>query len=183
MEILLHICCAPCATYSARHFGELGYQVRGFFFNPNIHPYGEYRRRLDTLTGYCNLAAIPLVVRDRYDPESYLREVMLTPGGRCAACYRLRLAETAREAARLEVPYFSTTLAVSPYQDHDLLRSAGEEAGRRHGAEFIYRDLRQGFGESVAESRQLGLYRQRYCGCLFSEWESYHGKSGRVSDA
>jgi predicted adenine nucleotide alpha hydrolase (AANH) superfamily ATPase len=173
MELLLHICCAPCATYGSERFRELGYSIHGFFHNPNIHPFSEYRRRLDTLRRFCLEEDITLLVSDGYDPEGYLRAILTDFDNRCRICYRLRLGETAIQAKKLGIPCFATTLSISPYQDRELLRREGQEAAGRHGVEFVYEDLRPGFRRSVDESRRLGLYRQGYCGCLFSEKERY----------
>lgn len=173
MKLLLHMCCAPCSTYSIEHFSRLGYDIHGYFYNPNIHPYKEFQRRRDTLKEFCQNAEIPLKVSDLYDLEDYLHTVMEDLTSRCRSCYRIRLEEAARQAATMNIPQFSTTLAISPYQDHELLRLEGEEAGRKHGVSFIYEDLRSGYRESVDISRKLGLYRQPYCGCIFSEKERY----------
>jgi epoxyqueuosine reductase len=174
MDLLLHMCCGPCSTYSVRHFREMGYTLSGYFFNPNIHPYREFSRRLETLKDFCSAAAVPLHVSDRYNLENYLQEVMRDLTDRCRSCYRIRLEETARKAAELGIPRFSTTLAISPYQDHDLLQAEGEKAGEKHGVRFVYEDLRPGFRESAEMSRAMALYRQPYCGCIFSEKERYY---------
>lgn len=122
---------------------------------------------------FCENEAIPLDSSDSYNLEDYLRTVMEDLTSRCRLCYRIRLEETARQASKMNIPQFSTTLAISPYQDHELLRIEGEEAGRKHGVSYIYEDLRSGYRESVELSRKLGLYRQPYCGCIFSEKERY----------
>ncbi|MBS4031359.1 MAG: epoxyqueuosine reductase QueH [Clostridiales bacterium] len=173
MKLLLHMCCAPCSTYSTGHFRRLGYDIHGYFYNPNIHPYKEFLRRRDALKEFCQNEDIPLDVSDSYDLEDYLHMVMEDMSSRCRYCYRIRLEEAAQQAAKMNIPWFSTTLAISPYQDHELLRLEGEEAGRKHGVSFIYEDLRPGYRESVEISRKLGIYRQPYCGCIFSEKERY----------
>jgi epoxyqueuosine reductase len=183
MNILLHMCCAPCTTYSAGRFRSLGYDIHGFFFNPNIHPYLEFVKRMQTLKNYCASESIPVIIDGDYELEQYLRAVLDSSKGRCRACYSLRLEQTAKTAASLGIPCFSTTLAISPYQDHELLQMEGEAAANRHSVEFIYEDLRPGYRESVSTSRQLGLYRQPYCGCVFSEKERYFKTPGRQSDA
>jgi predicted adenine nucleotide alpha hydrolase (AANH) superfamily ATPase len=172
MRLLLHICCAPCATYSLRRFHEQGYSVTGYYFNPNIHPHREYLRRLEALQGYCGTEGVCLLKRE-YDPETYFREATAHPDERCRYCYRLRLEETAREAAAAGYPNIATTLVLSPYQDHQALREEGEAAAARHGVRFIYEDLRPGFSESISISRRLQIYRQQYCGCFFSKKERF----------
>lgn len=176
--MLLHICCAPCATYSTERFRALGYNIYGFFYNPNIHPDWEYRRRLDTLRDYCRRVKIPLAVSTDYHAQEYLRQAPDNKESRCQSCYRLRLDRTAREAAKQGIPAFATTLAISPHQNQELLQMEGAEAGRRHGVLFVYLDLRPGYRQSVDESRRLGLYRQKYCGCLFSAGERSDKKPG-----
>ncbi len=173
MKLLLHMCCAPCSTYSTEHFRRLGYKIQGYFYNPNIHPYKEFQRRRDTLKDYCNNEGIQLEVCDSYDLEDYLHIVMKDMTSRCRSCYRIRLEGAARQAAKMDIPCFSTTLAISPYQNHELLCLEGEEAGKKYGVSFIYEDLRAGYRQSVDISRKLELYRQPYCGCIFSEKERY----------
>jgi epoxyqueuosine reductase len=174
MDLLLHMCCGPCSTYSSKRFRELGFTLTGYFDNPNIHPYQEFQRRLETLEQFCMLEAIPLHVSKQYNLESYLREIMAELENRCGQCYRIRLEATARKAAEQGISHFSTTLAVSPYQNHDLLQAEGLKAGQKYGVSFVYEDLRPGFRESAEMSRALGLYRQPYCGCIFSEKERYY---------
>jgi len=174
MKILLHICCAPCATYSVRHFQQQGYLVEGFFYNPNIHPYREFKRRLETLQNYCAAEKVPLLVREDYELEKYFSSVLACPPERCRLCCRLRLDEVARTAAERGYALFSTTLSISPYQNHEVLRQEGEAAASRYGLSFVYADLRSGYGESIDISRRLNLYRQPYCGCVFSERERFY---------
>lgn len=174
MDLLLHMCCGPCSTYSCKRFRELGYNLTGYFYNPNIHPYQEFQRRMEALQQFCEKAGVPLHVSSCYLLEDYLQTVMKDLPARCRHCYRFRLEEAARKAAELGIPRFSTTLAISPYQNHELLREEGERAAARHGVEFVYIDLRPGFRESAELSRTMGLYRQPYCGCIFSEKDRYY---------
>mgnify|MGYP000915483850 CR=1 FL=1 len=179
MKLLLHMCCGPCSTFSVKRFRELGYEIHGYFYNPNIHPYKEFKRRLETLEEFCRQAAVPLTAERRYELEKYLQSVMPELDNRCRFCYRLRLEAAAQKAAESGFQYFSTTLALSPYQDHDLLRQEGEAAAQKHGVEFLYEDLRPGYRESIELSKSMGLYRQPYCGCIFSEKERYY-REGKV---
>lgn len=167
------MCCGPCGTYSHKRFSELGFSVHGYFFNPNIHPYTEFRRRLRTLQDFCTALEMPLTVNTAYDLDSFLKNALSDPGNRCRTCYSLRLNETAKAAVETGYPCFSSTLAVSPYQNHEKLIQAGNEAAQKHGVDFIYEDLRSGYGESVEISKKMALYRQPYCGCIFSEKERY----------
>lgn len=179
MKLLLHLCCGPCATVSYIKYQEMGYDPVGYFYNPNIHPYREFKKRWETLEDYGDREGIPLVMDRRYRLEEFLQEVMVARGGesRCLTCYRLRLKEAARLARQEGIGFFSTSLSLSPYQDHGLLRQAGEEAAAVTGVSFLYEDLRPLFRESQRVSREMGLYRQPYCGCIFSEKERYYRDS------
>lgn len=175
MKLLLHICCGPCATYPHRLLTERGVEMTGFFYNPNIHPYTEYRRRLDTLKEFGEKVGLPIIIKDSYDLEEYLRGVIFREGERCRFCYWMRLSEAARVAKHGKFEAFTTTLLVSPFQRHELIREIGAEVGRAHGVDFYYEDFRPGFKEGVRLSKELGLYRQQYCGCIYSERDRYLG--------
>jgi predicted adenine nucleotide alpha hydrolase (AANH) superfamily ATPase len=155
----------------------MGHDVRGYFRNPNIHPYREFRHRLDTFTDYCAMVAYDAFVDDSYGLREFLQEVGPEGRDRCAKCYRMRLMPAAAMAAREGFDAFTTTLLISPYQDHELVREVGEEAARDNGVAFAYFDFRPGFRESIKMSVDMGLYRQPYCGCVFSEEERYNRKS------
>lgn len=175
-RVLLHVCCGPCAIHPHRSLLAEGYRPEGLFYNPNIQPSREYRRRQETAQEYAASAGLPLAVAPGYRPEVHLRATLDAQAdrmARCRACYTLRLDETAREAVRRGVPAFTSTLLVSPYQLHDEVRRAGEAAAAGAGVEFVYRDFRSGWPDGVKASRELGLYRQPYCGCLWSEVERY----------
>lgn len=147
--------------------------MQGFFYNPNIHPLLEYRRRLEGARDLAAQMEMPLTEDLSYDPQEWFAQVADDPMSRCAACIGIRMERAAREAAAQGYGTFSTSLAISPWQDHDAIRVRGREAGERFGVEFIYRDLRPLYGESRRLSREWGLYRQKYCGCLVSESERY----------
>ncbi len=172
-KILLHACCAPCATYTVNRLREMGFDVTAYWYNPNIHPFTEHRNRLESMQALAQAIDLPLIVADGYDIIAYFRAVVGHEGERCGDCFRMRLERTAIIARENKFPSFTTTLLISPYQKHDLLREIGEEVGREHGVEFYYHDFRTGFRESQQISRDLDLYRQKYCGCVYSEWERY----------
>ena len=172
MRMLLHVCCAPCLTVVLEGYRQLGYSVTGLFYNPNIHPWKERARRLDSLREYAEGAEMPLLVDEGYPLEDNLR-MLLNAENRCATCFADRLGETARRAAELSFDVFATTLSVSPYQRPDLIERAGAEAVGEHGVPFSFRDYRPAFRRSVGLSRGLGLYRQPYCGCVLSERDRY----------
>ena len=175
MRILLHNCCGPCSCHPVSYLRSQGHDLTGFFYNPNIHPYREFERRLQTLREYAAGESLEVIVDASYDVRAYLMQVVdaADRGRRCRICYGIRLDRTAREAAARGFEAFSTTLLVSPYQDHDAVREAGVEASHRHGVRFKYEDLRRGWPETVRMAKEKGLYRQGYCGCIFSEEERY----------
>lgn len=172
-DLLLHICCGPCTSAALPAFRASGCRVTGFFFNPNIHPLLEYRRRLTGAREAAERSAFPLLEDPLYDPLEWFSRVTSEEGARCARCLGWRLDRTAEEARARGCRFFSTTLSISPWQDHEAMRLQGEAAAERHGVEFVYEDLRSLYQESRRLSREWGLYRQKYCGCLVSEWERY----------
>ncbi|MDI6709755.1 MAG: epoxyqueuosine reductase QueH [Bacillota bacterium] len=180
MKTLLHICCGPCSIYPLEWLRTEGHGVQGYFFNPNIHPYTEYLKRRETLEAYAAQVDLPLIVAKDYRLEDYFRHVAYREAERCRLCYTLRLRQAAGVARRGKFDAFTTTLLVSPFQKHDLIRAVGEAAGREFGVAFLYHDFREGFKEATQRSRDLGMYRQQYCGCLFSEYERY--APGRKKD-
>jgi epoxyqueuosine reductase len=174
-RLLLHICCAPCATYTVQHLRGLQAEVTGHWFNPNIHPYTEHEQRRATLARYAQEIALPVLWSQGYEMPAFLRAVCGHErlGERCAICYRCRLERTAQVAAEQGYDSFSTTLLISPYQDLALIRSLGEEMAQRFGVGFYFENLRRGFAEHYRLARAHELYMQRYCGCLYSEWEAH----------
>jgi hypothetical protein len=172
-KILLHICCANCAIYPWEQFQGEGIALRGYFYNPNIHPYQEYQQRLSTLKNLVEQENWETIYKDDYRLEEFLRQVVFREKDRCRYCYRIRLNATAQLACKEGFNGFSSTLLYSRYQTHDLIREVGEETAQTHGIPFVYRDFRPGWGEGLKKSKKLGLYRQKYCGCIFSEKERF----------
>ncbi len=173
MKILLHICCAPCTIYPFYRLREEGLAPTGFFYNPNIHPYTEYRKRIDAVRDFSLRVGFEIVYRDEYDLDEFLSQVVGKGTGRCEQCYRMRLHAAARAAREKGFPAFTTTLLYSKYQKHDLIREVAREMAAEHKLEFYYEDFRQGWREGIVESKAMGLYRQQYCGCIYSERERY----------
>lgn len=167
--LLLHICCGPCATYPVPHLRERGYDVLGWWYNPNIEPAGEHALREESARGYATRVGLRLEA-GTYEPERYEEAVRghTERPERCLACYRLRLQQAAHEATRRGIDTFTTTLLISPYQDQAALRRIGEEVAGRHGLHFHFENLRQGWAERGRLAREYGLYLQQYCGCHFS---------------
>jgi epoxyqueuosine reductase len=176
MRLLLHICCANCAINPIRQLQERGEEVAGFFFNPNIHPYQEYRKRLEALKHYSEKTGLNLICQDEYFLEEFLRNVSHCVNDRCRYCYKVRLEAAARVAKEKGFDRFSTTLLESAHQKHDVIRETGEQVARDVGIPFHYEDFRPGWRKGVEVSKAMGLYRQQYCGCIYSEKERYLGR-------
>jgi epoxyqueuosine reductase len=183
VKIFLHICCAPCAIYPYFRLVEDGFEPQGYFYNPNIHPYQEYRKRLDTARDFSCRTGLELEVQDGYDLDDFLRMTIGRGAGRCEQCYRMRLDKAARSARKQGFTLITTSLLYSKYQNHDLIRGVGEEMAAEQGLSFYYEDFRRGWREGIVESKAMGLYRQQYCGCIFSEWERYRVKTSIREEA
>jgi epoxyqueuosine reductase len=178
------MCCGPCASATIPLWTGRGVAVTGFFFNPNVHPLLEWRRRATGARDVAEMTGVEMLEDPGYDPAAWFASVVPgryegvpAPGqpSRCRRCIGQRLRRAAREAAAQGFDAFSTTLSISPYQDHEAIQVTGKEAAEQHGVEFLYEDLRPLYGESRRLSREWGIYRQKYCGCLLSEWERYRG--------
>jgi predicted adenine nucleotide alpha hydrolase (AANH) superfamily ATPase len=173
-RILLHVCCAPCATYVTRRLRELAFEVTGFWYNPNVHPFSEHERRRETLRGYAQEVGLPMIWEPGYDLVAFLRAINGRERfrERCKICYEMRLERTAAVAAQEGFDALTTTLLISPYQDQAAIAALGEAAGARHGVAFFFENFRQGWAEHHRTVREHALYSQRYCGCVYSEWEA-----------
>lgn len=173
MNLLLHICCAPCTIYPLKVLRGEGMRITGFFYNPNIHPYLEFKRRLDTLREYSRQADLAVICDETYYLREFLRAVVGHEDERCGLCYTLRLREAARVARKEKCDAFTTTLLYSRYQQHELIIKTAEDIAKEYSIPFYYRDFREGWQEGIDRSRALNLYRQPYCGCIYSEEERY----------
>ncbi|MFH0822076.1 MAG: epoxyqueuosine reductase QueH [Pseudomonadota bacterium] len=172
MRILLHTCCAPCLVVPLEDLRSEGHEVTAFFYNPNIHPYSEYLRRLDAFSTYTHDNLVPVLENpDEDGMEEWLRSVVFREAQRCRICFSLRLERVAKIAETKGFDAFSSTLLYSRFQQHDLLKATGEAVSQALGIPFIYRDWRTGWNRGVKTYRSTGLYRQKYCGCLYSEKE------------
>ena len=177
MKILLHICCGPCVIYPLRILREIGRDVTGYYFNPNIHPYMEYRHRAETLAAYADKQGLHVIWAEDYGMETFFRRVADRENDRCRICYTIRLEETARTAKDGGFAAFTSTLLYSKFQKHDLIREVGEHFGNKNNIPFIYLDFREGWEEGVRLSRELEMYRQPYCGCVYSEKERFYPRA------
>jgi len=158
-KILLHSCCGPCTTYVNRWLCENDFQVTSLFYNPNIRPEEEFQKRLSAMRQYAAAVDLKLIYSTPKETET-APEV-----GNCQNCYEIRLTKAAATAKKLGYQLFSTTLLVSPYQKHELIKELGIKIGDAIGVKFFYNDFRIGFRQSQAMAKSLGLYRQKYCGC------------------
>ena len=180
-SLFLHACCAPCSSYVLEYLSKW-FDITVFYYNPNIFPAEEYQKRVCELKRL--IREMPLGGRVRveegpYDPERFFEmakglEEMPEGGERCFRCYRLRLAETARRAAEGGYDYFTTTLSISPHKNAAMLGTIAEEEGRKWQVTPLPSDFKKknGFKRSTQLSEEYGLYRQDYCGCVFSEREA-----------
>ncbi len=182
MNLLLHICCAPCACYPYKKLSAAGITTRGFFYNPNIHPYTEYQKRLQALKKLADIRQLQVIYRDDYQLEEFLRQVAHSESERCRICYYMRLSATAQVAKHGRFNAFSSTLLYSIYQKHELIKEIGLNVGKQHGIEFYYQDFRPGWREGISLSKEYDLYRQQYCGCIYSERDRYKPKTTEQSE-
>ena len=173
MNVLLHICCAPCANRPLALLQEQGHHVTGFWYNPNIHPFTEYRSRRNTVREYLSEIGVPLIEQNDYALRPFVRAVAEDIAHRCGKCYAMRLFETARTAKEQGFDAFTSSLFISPYQNHTLMQETAARAAEEYGVAFLYEDFRPLFREGQEFAREHGFYMQKYCGCVFSEEERY----------
>ncbi|MBL4902136.1 MAG: epoxyqueuosine reductase QueH [Desulfocapsa sp.] len=176
MKLLLHVCCAPCSTYTLGKLREQNIDVSGYFYNPNIHPYREFRKRLATLREFAAVQDFPLEIVSEYGLTEYLRKVVFHEKLRCMICYDMRLEKTALQALKSGADAFSSTLLYSKYQNHETITKIGKQVADKYGVEFYYDDFREGWQEGIDKAIEMDLYRQPYCGCIYSEQERYDKK-------
>ncbi len=185
-KIVLHICCAPCLAGPLKQLRDEGFDVTGLFFNPNIHPLIEFRRRLKALKVFCESDPLPVDFREEYGLGAFLRETQ--PGNwaspeRCRICYRMRLTQAARKAKEIGARGFTSTLFASVQQKHETIRDVAEQVADDEDVELIYRDMRHMAPYSDEIARKRYLYRQSYCGCIFSEDERYRNTTKHLYGA
>lgn len=174
MKLLLHACCGPCALQCVQSLKAEKIIPTLFYYNPNIHPYTEYEARKQSLLTLGVKFDTPTVIHGEYGLRHFLGRV--TAEERCFVCYEMRLNETAAYAKANGFEAFTTTLLISPYQNHEMLIQTAQKAASKHHVSFLYRDFRPCFREGQRAAREMGLYMQKYCGCIFSEEERYQKK-------
>ncbi|NOX25609.1 MAG: epoxyqueuosine reductase QueH [Deltaproteobacteria bacterium] len=176
MKIFMHVCCGPCAAYPVQVLRDEGYEVQGYFINPNIHPYREFKRRLGALRELSEIINFKVDYEREYGLRSYLRQVVFHEDDRCPLCYAMRLRPTVIKAMAAGADAFSTTLLYSRYQKHAIIKEQCEALAVEFGIPFHYRDFREGWQRGIDMAIEMDLYRQPYCGCIYSEQERYDKK-------
>ncbi len=176
-KLLLQSCCGPCSSYVLNYLSPY-LEIFLYYFNPNIYPYEEYVKRLDTqkqLLESASFAKSAKLVPSEYGHDAFLDAVKgmesLPEGGeRCMACFTMRLEATAKKAAEIGADMFGTTLTVSPHKNAAVINEIGETLAKKYGVEFLFSDFKKkgGYKKSIELSAEFNLYRQRYCGCEFS---------------
>ena len=179
MKTLLHACCAPCSIQCVESLRQEGIEPIMFWYNPNIHPFTEYESRRNALKEYAQLQKLELITLDEYGLRQFVANVSPNFDERCEYCYSSRLGEAARYAAEHGFDCFSTTLLISPYQKHEHIREIGEREAAKNNVRFLYRDFRPLFRVGQQAAREMNLYMQKYCGCIFSEEERYQKRAHR----
>ena len=185
--LALHSCCGPCSSYVLEYLSQY-FRITVFYYNPNIYPEEEYRIRAREQQAF--IARFPAkhpisFVEGEFDTDLFyetVRGLEKEPEGgkRCEACFRLRLEETVKLAKRMGADYFTTTLTISPMKNAALLNEIGQKLGEKYGVKWLFSDFKKkgGYQRSVELSREYGMYRQDYCGCVFSMEERRQAKSG-----
>ncbi|HEY9059939.1 MAG TPA: epoxyqueuosine reductase QueH [Pseudobacteroides sp.] len=171
MKLLLHMCCAPCSVYPISVIKDENIGFEGIFYNPNIHPIEEFNLRKENVGILSKVIDFPVAYFDEFmqqDWASYKGD----GEERCFFCYSMRLHKVAEYAADKGFDSFTTSLLVSPYQKHELIKELGEKAAQKYGIDFYYRDFRPGFRQGQQQAKEMGLYRQKFCGCIISYEEA-----------
>jgi len=182
MKVLLHTCCGPCGIGFLDGWRCDGYEMPDLLWhNPNIHPYMEYKHRKNAVMDFAKQYGLDVVMDDHYGLNDFVgatfdqQAQQAQQAQRCKICYEMRMNITAARAAKLNYTHFSTTLLASPWQKFDMICEAGEAAAKSHGVVFVVKDYRDGYRAAKQKAtRQMGLYMQKYCGCIFSEYERYN---------
>jgi len=191
----MHICCSNCALYPVKILRSDDHELAGFWFNPNIHPSDEYQLRLDSLKDLSAKWHIEMMYEEEYKPEEYFKlfdddrlncsntlneKAIPAFPDRCRSCYLLRLEKTAEQAKKQGFDAFTTTLLISPYQDFEQITETGKHLEEKYNVNFYLKDFRPSFRDAMSLSKEMGLYRQKYCGCIFSRYERDIKKSQKT---
>lgn len=183
--LLLHVCCGPCSIMPIKTLIQADFETIGYFNNPNIQPLAEYLRRVEAAKQCAQQLNIELRLENNWDIAAWLKKQLPDSRSpdRCLWCCASRLKATALKAKELEIPFFSTSLLYSRYQPHEHIKKTGEELAREYGLNFVYQDFREFWQAGIDISKEWEIYRQPYCGCIFSEAERYNKKLKKLEAA
>ena len=177
MKLLMHTCCAPCSVYCIDSLRKEGIEPTVYWYNPNIHPYMEYKARRDCFKEYTASIGVNAIFEEDYGLDEFCKNVIGDLKNRCTYyCYPVRLRKTFEYAKQNGYDAVTTTLLYSIYQKHDFIKELMGKYSKEYGIDFLYRDFRVGFRDGQAKAREIGLYMQKYCGCIFSEEDRYKKK-------
>ncbi|MGA1846640.1 epoxyqueuosine reductase QueH [Deferribacter abyssi] len=179
MKLLLHQCCAPCSIYPLKILKNNHFEIYGFFYNPNIHPVEEFYKRLENVWYFNSIEGIKTIVDETYGLKEFAQNVVYRESKRCNYCYYMRIEKTVKIAKNGNFDAFTTTLLYSKYQNHQLIIDICENLSYKYKIDFFYYDFREGWNEGIEKSKELKLYRQQYCGCIYSEEERYKKQLSR----
>lgn len=183
MKLLLHTCCGPCSIYPLQVLKEKNIDVMGFFYRHNIHPFTECMRREETMGQYADEIGLKMIWQQGYELEKFIQSVVFREKDRCRYCYHARLKATAMVAKKGKFDAFSTTLLYSKFQNHQQIIETGQALAREYDLKFFYHDFREGWKQGIEISKERNMYRQQYCGCIYSERDRYykdHQKEGNA---
>ena len=176
MRILLHTCCAPCLIYPLKFLKSRSFEVTPYFFNPNIHPYSEYKKRLTSFKEYSSKNSLNSLYEPDLDLSYYFHQIVHNENNRCNICYTLRLKKTVEMATEKGFDCFSSTLLYSKYQKHAAIIEICKNLEKEYNISFFYSDFRKGWQEGIDKSIKENIYRQKYCGCIYSEQERFDNR-------
>ncbi len=177
-KILIHTCCANCLLYPLKILKEQGFEVHSYFYN-HIHPFTEMVKRLEAVMQVTEAESINLIIREEYQLHQFIQSVVYREENRCGFCYHSRLEATAKLASKSGFDFFTTTLLYSKQQNHNLIKEIAQNLEKKYSIPFYYQDFRDGWSYGINLSKELNLYRQNYCGCIYSEKDRYLGKKDR----
>jgi predicted adenine nucleotide alpha hydrolase (AANH) superfamily ATPase len=173
MNILLHQCCGPCSIYPIEQLLDEGHDIRGFFYNPNIHPVQEFYKRLESTVDLNDSYNIKTIINEEYGLQEFTRNVVYRENNRCTYCYAMRIEKTAQIAKSGKFDAFTSSLLYSKFQNHEQIKDLCKSVATKYDVGFYYYDYREGWKEGIIKSKEKGLYRQQYCGCIYSEEDRY----------
>ncbi len=183
-KVLLHICCAPCACYPIEKLKEENFEVFGLWYNPNIHPFTEYKKRLEEVKKLESIYNIKVIYIIEYPLETWIQDKVFRENRkiRCKLCYFDRFKRTVSVCKGGRFDFWTSTLFYSKFQNHELMKEVALSLSESYKVKFLYKDFREGWKEGIEKSKALGLYRQNYCGCIYSEKERYENEIKKLKE-